>query len=75
MKSTYVLVMEFVDAEDCKRTIRVPNPREGLTAEEVQEVMNFFGDNVIFEKWAYPARVKGAKIVATTTETLEITVS
>lgn len=74
-KKTFVLSMTFADAENRTRTIRVPNPDPELTGEKVEDVMDFFESTEIFESWSYPVRKKSAKMVETTTNELEITVS
>ena len=74
--SSYVLVMEFLDAVGKKRTIRLVHPKENLTAQEVQSAMDLIVDLKAFQPLpgVGPAQVKGAKTVQTTTEQFDITV-
>ena len=72
-----VLVMEFKDIIGKTRSIRVSDPKPGLTAETVHAAMEVINDlnafNVISE--AGPASIKGAKTIQTVTSNFDIVVS
>lgn len=61
---TEVLVMEFKDARDKIRKLKLADPKSGLTEEEIEEVMNQIADNDYFSSWDEP-RPHKAKIVKT----------
>lgn len=74
-----VLQMSFLAANNKDVTLRVTDPKEGLTAAEVQATMELITTLKVFTQ-LYPlgyeqeARLKGAKTVSTTTEDFSITV-
>ncbi|MGK4166588.1 DUF2922 domain-containing protein [Ligilactobacillus salivarius] len=74
-KITKVAVLTFKSdiSKNGKATVRIPDVRNDLQAQEVKEVMseivakNFFGGNI------EPTGLVGAKVVQTDTQVLEIT--
>ncbi|MER1300436.1 DUF2922 domain-containing protein [Ligilactobacillus salivarius] len=75
-KITKVAVLTFKSdiSKNGKATVRIPDARDNLNAQEVKEVMseivakNFFGGNI------EPVGLVGAKVVQTDTQVLDITV-
>ncbi|NMB32731.1 MAG: DUF2922 domain-containing protein [Clostridium sp.] len=62
---TKVLVMEFVDSAGKKFSIRIADPREDITPEDVQDVMDLAIDKQLFNR-ADLVSVGRAYVVATT---------
>ena len=72
-----VLVMEFIDAGGKVRSIRVSDPKEGLTTEVVETAMETINALAPFKAIHQfgPAQIKGAKTIQTVTNDLGITVN
>lgn len=70
-KYTNILVLTFHQAStDKDRRLRIPSPREDLTAQEVKAAMDLVAQNELV--WS-GVSAKGAKIVQTTTQQIDIT--
>lgn len=70
---TQVLQMEFKDAFNKIRKLKVANPKSNLTEEEIENVMNDICDNEYFAVWDTPRPYK-AKIIKTEVDEI-VTVS
>lgn len=73
-----VLQMDFTNYEGKNVAIKLVDPREDITAAEVQAVMDLANNLKVFYKihgpmWA-PGRLKGAKTIDTVTNEFSITV-
>lgn len=67
------LEMEFRNIVGKKFSLSLDEPREGLTSEEVREVMDSIVDkNIFFTEEGDIAEAVGARIVVTRVEELEI---
>lgn len=76
-ESTKMLVMQFTTAYGKKRTVKITDPKENLTAQQVADFMNLLNDKRFFttiNPGGAPAVLEGAKVVETVTDTLDIEV-
>lgn len=71
--SKKILHLIFLDDLGKKVTIRIPDPKEGLTSEQVLVAMNAIKDNNFFGAWR-TEKIDGAKIVETITDQLDVEV-
>lgn len=62
-----VLVLEFLDSEAKKFNLRIADPRDDLTPEEIRTAMEDIISKNLFDRAAL-IRVSGAYIVTTTEE-------
>lgn len=73
-----VLQMDFTNYEGKSVSIRLSDPHENLTAEQVEETMNLLNDLRVLVKINgpsfVPAKLKGAKTIETVTNEFGITV-
>ena len=73
-----VLQMDFTNYEAKNVAVRLVDPKEGLTAVEVQSVMELINDLKVFPNIngpsGVPAKLKGAKTIDTVTNEFNITV-
>ncbi|HWL23342.1 MAG TPA: DUF2922 domain-containing protein [Ureibacillus sp.] len=73
-----VLQMNFENYEGKNVAISIVDPKDNLTAEEVQAVMELANDLKVFYKIngdkGAPAKLKGAKTIDTVTNSFDITV-
>lgn len=73
-----VLQMDFTNYEGKNVAFKIVDPREDLTSEEVQSVMELANDLKVFIKIngprLVPAKLKGAKIIDTVTSDFNITI-
>lgn len=65
-----VLIMTFEDSEGKPFTLRVNDPKEGLTEDEVGQAMNTIMSSNAFPKEGTLQRVVSAELVSTEVETL-----
>lgn len=71
--SKEILHLIFIDDLGKTRTVRIPDPKETLTATEIETVMDkLITKNVLRDTFV---NKKGAKVVETLTEEFDITVS
>lgn len=79
MNTKTILQMEFTDYEGKTVSISLADPREDLTAEEVQTFMELVNDLRLLSKLhgsegQMPATLKGAKTVETVSSEFDIVV-
>jgi len=68
-----VLVLEFKDSENKTGSIRIDNPLEDLSEDDVAASMDAFVDSKVFtNKGLLFAKAHGAKIVTTSIKELDI---
>lgn len=73
VESKEVLHLVFIDKQGKQRTVRIPEPREDLTAQEIESAMQLLIDKDVLSH-TFVSK-KGAKVVETLTEEFDITVS
>lgn len=67
------LVLSFQNAAGRRTSLSLPNPKEGLTAAEVQQVMNLIiAKNVFASSGGDLVAIAGARIIAQETTELEV---
>lgn len=74
--TTNVLVLEYLTAYQKSKSIRISNPKEDLTASQVEEAMETLLDLNAFESFYAngPMTLKGAKTVQTVTSKFDIVI-
>lgn len=74
---TSVLVLDFLGDEKTTKSIRVPNPKEDLTAAQVESAMEKLVDLNAFAVFSTfnSVNLKGAKTVQTVTNKFDIEVN
>lgn len=72
MANVQVLHMAFLDGAGKQHTLRIPDPRTDITAVEVQAAMQKVIDTGLFGNKM--TSLKGAKIIDTDTQDLNITI-
>lgn len=74
--TTNVLVLEFLDATKKTKSVRISNPKEDLTAAQVEEAMDKLVDLNAFATFHIngPMSLKGAKSVQTVTNKFDIVI-
>ncbi|CDZ99776.1 hypothetical protein BN1048_00649 [Jeotgalicoccus saudimassiliensis] len=66
------LVMVFITNQEKRYTLTINNPKEGLTAAEVEaEAARLIAENVLRPSQGIPVSLYSAKIVNTSTEVLK----
>ena len=78
MEKNTILQMDFTSYDGKSVAIKMSDPREDLTAAEVETVMNLLNDLGVLVKInggsSLPAKLKGAKTIETVTSEFGITV-
>ena len=74
--TTNVLVLEYLTANQKSKSIRISNPKEDLTASQVEEAMETLLNLNAFESFSFngPMSLKGAKTVQTVTNKFDIVI-
>lgn len=73
MDTVQTLELRFMNELNRQVTIRVPNPKPGLTAEEISIVMDTLLANVVFSGNAgFLSKKIDARIVSRSVDTLEV---
>ena len=73
---TNVLVLEYLTGSKKSKSIRISNPKEDLTASQVEQAMETLLDLNAFNSFAIngPMSLKGAKTVQTVTNKFDIVI-
>ena len=71
--SKKILHLMFLDDAGKSATIRIPDPKEDLTSEQVLVAMNAIKDTNFFGEWK-TKKIDGAKIVETITDQIDVEV-